>query len=964
MPQQFIVALVLVLVVCAVIFVLWKAFSTSVRTKKNLERAIKMVPMQIHLPPSTDDVQGGGRDERDVANEEISKAQVMYGIISSTFKKGLINRLYGQRAISFEIVASDGLINYYAVVPASLTETLRQAITAAYPSARLEEVKDPNFFNKEGGLDAVAGGDLKLRKDTAYPIATYEDTKSDASLGLINAMSTAKQGDGMAVQIIIRPCDDKWVQATNGKVQKIRDGKKSGIAGQLLGDISSSIFNPGQTPEQQSSKPLTNMQQEEIAKMEEKTKFPGYETKIRLLASSTNKARSEALLGSLVPVFSQFDLQNFNGFTYNAQTRPKELVRDYIMRNFDQADHSMILNSVELASIFHLPSQNSIPTSQVERQKTKEVDGPARLMDEGIILGVNKFRGEEKVIRLGTKDRQRHTYIIGGTGMGKSVLLTNLAYQDMCNGNGFCFIDPHGDAVDKILSKVPPERMDDVILFEPGNIENPVGMNMFEFQTEDQKDFIVQEALNMLISLYDPGNQGIFGPRAQHMFRNAALLLMSDPAGGTFIDVPRCFIDPEFVKSKLKYVKDKTVYDYWSKEFPASQKSNDAGEVTSWFVSKWGPFLSNHMMRNILGQLKSGFNIREIMDNKKILLVNLSKGKTGELNAKLLGMIFVMKIQAAAMSRADIPEDQRKDFCLYVDEFQNFATESFESILSEARKFRLNLIVVNQFMTQLTDKIREAILGNCGTIICGRIGVTDAEIMEKAFSPVFTAQDLHNQANFHAIATVMMYNMPTSPFTMSLVPAMGEENEELMHRMREYALSRYGRPRAEVEKEIDERIGANETKKEAPAAPAAESAAATPAAMAPAAATPAVASAKEKPNKSFLDKWMERKAKAAKEGKSSNPEPTPAPTPTPTPKPTPAPAPAPVPKASPAPTPEPAPVSVPTPEPMPVSAPTPGPTPVPAPDPTPAPAPQPNTIELAGGGKVTQSDDGAVLRWR
>ena len=499
-----------------------------------------------------------------------------------------------------------------------------------------------------------------------------------------------------------------------------------------------------------------------------------------------------------MPVFSQFDLQNFNGFTYNAQTRPKELVRDYIMRDFDQADHSMILNSVELASIFHLPSQNSIPTSQVERQKTKEVDGPARLMDEGIILGVNKFRGEEKIIRLGTKDRQRHTYIIGGTGMGKSVLLTNLAYQDMCDGNGFCFIDPHGDAIDKILSKVPPERMDVVILFEPGNVENPVGMNMFEFQTEDQKDFIVQEALNMLISLYDPDNQGIFGPRAQHMFRNAALLLMSDPAGGTFIDVPRCFIDPEFVKSKLKYVKDKTVYDYWSKEFPASQKSNDAGEVTSWFVSKWGPFLSNHMMRNILGQTKSGFNIREIMDNKKILLVNLSKGKTGELNAKLLGMIFVMKIQAAAMSRADIPEDQRKDFCLYVDEFQNFATESFESILSEARKYKLNLIVANQFMTQLTDKIREAILGNCGSIICGRIGVTDAEIMEKAFSPVFTAQDLHNQANFHAIATVMMYNMPTSPFTMSLLPAMGEENEELMRRMREYALSRYGRPRAEV----------------------------------------------------------------------------------------------------------------------------------------------------------------------
>lgn len=983
MPQRLVIALVLVLVICAVIFITWKIFSTTLRQKKNFERAVKMVPMLIHLPPSTEDIQGSGRDERDIANEEISKAQVMYGIISSTFKKGFANRLYGQRTIGFEIIAHDGLINYYTIVPASLTETLRQAITAAYPSARLEEVEDPNFFSKEGGVDAVAGGDLKLRKDTAYPIATYEDTKMDASLALLNAMSTAKKGDGVAVQIILRPCDDKWIQNTKNRIQKVREGKSGSVAGQLFGDIGSTLFNSGKAPEQE-SKPLSNMQQEEIAKMEEKTKFPGYEVKIRLIASSANKSRSEALLGSLVPVFSQFDLQNFNGFSFNAQTRPKDLVKDYLYRNFDQTDHSMVLNSVELASIFHLPSQNSIPTSQVERQKTREVDGPARLMDEGIVLGVNEFRGEQKMIRLGPKDRQRHTYIIGGTGMGKSVLLTNLAYQDMCNGDGFCFIDPHGDAIDTILSKVPPERMDDVILFEPGNVENPVGMNMFEFQNEDQKDFIVQEAINMLVSLYDPGNQGIFGARAQHMFRNAALLLMSDPNGGTFIDVPRCFIDPEFVKSKLKYVKDKTVYDYWSKEFPASQKSSDAGEVTSWFVSKWGPFLSNHMMRNILGQVKSGFNIREIMDNRKIFLVNLSKGKTGELNAKLLGMIFVMKIQAAAMSRADIPEDERKDFCLYVDEFQNFATESFESILSEARKYKLNLIVANQFMTQLTDKIREAILGNCGSIICGRIGVTDAEVMEKAFTPVFTGLDLHNQPNFHAIATVMMYNMPTSPFTMKLLPPMGEKNEELMRRMREYALSRYGRPRAEVEKEIDERIGANDIKKApapaapttgAPAAPAASVPTAPAAPSASSVATPASTdevSAKPAPKKSFLDKWMERKAKAQAQATTpSVPEPVAAPTPVeatpepipeerievgPEPEPVSAPAPASAPKPKPiAPKPAPAPKPVPEPTPEPVSE--------PAPE-EPA-QPKPNTTSIAGGGQVTHHDDGsATLRWR
>ena len=774
---------VIALVVVVSLVLAWKLWAGAKRDRKNIARALKMVPMLIHLPPSTDDIEVGGRDERDVINEQLSEAQVMYSIISSTLKKGLKAKLYGQKHISFEIVAHDGFIKYYAVVPAVLTETIKQAITAAYPTARMEEVADPNFFSAEGKIDAVSGGELRLKEDYYYPISTYEDSKRDVALGLINAMSVAKKGDGIGLQIMFRPTDGGWVQKSLERVQNIKDGKKwknsTGNlinravynAGNFVGDVARALWEPPSEHEkyQDENKVLTNLQQEEIQKIEEKTKYPGFEVLVRIVASSSSKARSESLLNGVVAIFSQYDLPQYNGFRYDIMNRSEDLARDYILRIFPQTQRSMVLNSVEMASLFHLPSQNSIPTSQVERQATKQVDGPAKLAEDGVILGVNKFRGEEKIIRLRDKDRRRHTYVIGSTGMGKSILLTNIAYQDMCDGRGFAFIDPHGDAIELLLSKVPQERMDDIIVFEPGNMDNPVGMNMFEFTDEDQKDFIVQEGINMLTSLYDPGNQGIFGPRAQHMFRNAALLLMSDPEGGTFIDIPRCFIDPEFVKSKLQYVTDKTVYDYWTKEFPASQKSSDAGEVTSWFVSKWGPFLSNKMMRNILGQTKSGFNIREIMDNKKILLVNLSKGKTGELNAKLLGMIFVMKFQAAAMSRQDIPEDERQDFCLFVDEFQNFATESFESILSEARKYRLNLVLANQFMTQLTDKIREALLGNVGTIMSGRLGVTDAELMEKAFSPVFTAEDLHKQPNFCAIATVMMFDMPTSPFTISLL---------------------------------------------------------------------------------------------------------------------------------------------------------------------------------------------------
>ena len=879
-----------VAVIVAMIAVMWKLFAGKQRRRKNYERSLKMVPMMIHLPPRTDDIQGGGRDERDVINEEISQAQVMYSIISSTLTKGIKSKLYGQKHISFEIVAHDGLINYYAIVPAVLTETMKQAITAAYPSARLEEVHDPNFFSSTGGMDAVVGGEIELKDDFWYPIASYEETKRDASLGLINALSVAKKGDGVGIQILFRPTDEGWTRKSLQRVQNLRDGKKGRREannflgrlvygfGNLVGDLAEALWKPPEAhdPYKDSEKVLSNLEQEEITKIEEKTKYPGFEVLMRFVASSDSKTRSTALLGGVVSVFSQFDSPNYNGFKYNQIKRSRDLVEDYVLRNFPQEQNKFILNSVEMASIFHLPSQNSIPTSQVERQATKQVDGPAKLADEGVILGVNEFRGEKKVIRLRTKDRRRHTYVIGATGMGKSILLTNIAYQDMCDGRGFAFIDPHGDATELLMSKVPPERMDDVIYFEPGNMEQPVGMNMFEFQTEDQKDFIVQEAINMLVSLYDPGNQGIFGARAQHMFRNAALLLMSDPNGGTFIDVPRCFTDPEFVKSKLKYVTDKTVYDYWTKEFPASQKSNDAGEVTSWFVSKWGPFLSNKMMRNILGQTKSGFNIREIMDNKKILLINLSKGKTGELNAKLLGMIFVMKFQAAAMSRADTPEDDRQDFCLFVDEFQNFSTESFESILSEARKYRLNLVLANQFMTQLTDKISEAILGNVGTIISGRLGVTDAELMEKAFAPVFNAEDLHAMPNYSAIATVMMFDMPTSPFTMKLLPPMGESSNELMERMKVYASSKYGRPREDVEREIEARLADTSSKPAAPAmatasamAPASampRQAESTASAMASLNATPAKPVTKpaekkpEAPKKNFLDAWLEKKA--------------------------------------------------------------------------------------------------------
>ena len=843
----FVGILVFSLIIAAVIFVVVRILKQK-RKAKEFERALKMIPMLIHLPPSTDDIQGGGRDERDVNDEAISQATIMYTIISSTLKKsGMKTHVYGQKYFSFEIVAVDGFVKYYAVVPAVLTETVKQAILTSYPTARLEETEVENIFSRDGMDDSgdtedqynaenfVAGGELVMKKEVEYPILTFQEMKWDAQLALLNAFSKVRIGEGLGLQVMFRPLDSGWSKNAETKIKNIKSGKKgfgskgSNLPTRVLYLLTDLIRAPFEVPDEhkkdkdEQNPELSQRKQEEIQAIDVKAKFPAFECLIRIVAHSKSKARSEGLVGGVVAAFSQFDSPNSNGFKYDLSKKVDQLVTDYIFRFFPVSNKKIVLNTQELATIFHLPSQASIPSSGVERQMTKQVDGPASLITDGVLIGRNEYRGAVKEIRLSVNDRRRHMYVIGASGMGKSVFLKNIAYQDMVEGKGFCFIDPHGDVTEELLSMVPEDRIDDVIYFDPSDMEFPIGMNMLEAKTPEEKDFIVQEGINMLYSLYDPGHTGIFGPRGEQMFRNAALLLMSDPKGATFLDIPSPFINKDLVVDKLKYVADRDLFDYWTKEFPASQKSNDAGEVITWFASKWSPFKQNTMMKRVLGQIKSGFNIREIMDQQKILLVNLSKGKLGELNSKLLGMIFVMKFQTAAMSRVDTPEHDRKDFCLFVDEFQNFSTESFESILSEARKFRLNLIVANQFMTQLTDKIREGVLGNVGTIVAGRVGVTDAEMLEKVFTPVFKAEDLHKQPNHHAITTVLMNGMPSAPFTMNLPAPMGKEDRKVFESLREYSAKKYGRPGAEVDKEIDERLNIkNEADKPAKEAPSGE----------------------------------------------------------------------------------------------------------------------------------------------
>lgn len=824
----------------------------SMRESKNYERGLKMVPVWIHLPPASDDInnQANSRDQRDLVEEVLSQAQSMYNIIASTAMKGFRSKVYGQRHVSFEIVARDGLIFYYTVVPTVLLDVIKQAVAAAYPSARLEEVAEHTVFSKVGQMTGTIGGEFTLKKDYSLPIATYVDSKRDASRALLNALSAAGREDGVGIQILIRPASEGWTSHIYKRVEKIRKDRATGKAARggmsglvSLRDIVEAPWKPPQTSEEKKSDErtvetqLTNVEQKEIEAIEEKARYPGFEVLIRVVVSSNTAARSQVLLNNIVSAFSLFDSASFNGLKFTLTKDVDSLVTAYIFRFFPQAMKSSILNSVELATLFHLPDQKSIPTSQVQRQMSKQVDGPTQVMNDGLLIGYNEFRGIKKPIRISDKDRRRHVHVIGQTGVGKSVLQENLAFQDMMDGRGFAFVDPHGDSVEALLSKVPKERVEDVIYFNPSDMDNPIGLNMFEFDNPDQKDFLVQEAISMLYGLYDPGHTGIVGPRLEHIFRNCALLLMSDPSGGTFVDIPKLLIDQEFMKSKLKYVTDQQVLDFWTKEFPASQRSNEAGEVISWVVSKFGPFISNDAMRNIIGQTRSGFNFPDIMNNNKILLVNLSKGKMGDLNSKLIGIIFVMKFQAAAMARASMPEEERKDFTLYVDEFQNFATDSFETILSEARKYRLSLVLGNQFMTQLKEELREAIIGNVGTTITGRIGITDAEIMVKRYQPVFDAEDLTKLPNFESVVVAQIQGVPSAPFSMNWIPPMGHANGQLSDALKRLSAAKYGRPRAEVEKEIFARLAPSKSS-----------------------VAPSNKSIPTKPNSgSFLDEWLAKR---------------------------------------------------------------------------------------------------------
>lgn len=775
-----------------------------------LNTRVFLVTLPKEAPHSSEENREPPKDFR----QYISVAEQMFASFSSLYQNDVKNRiLKEQQQISLEIVAQEGVISFYIACPKMFEEMVEKQINASYPVAHIEKVRNPNIFTLPSGQGEFAAAKLKLEKKFVLPIKTYTTLESDGLGGITNAMSKLGENTNAAYQIIIRPANDLWRGASTASAAKIQGGKHSvssekwylkalfgffEIMGEIFSDKGKKQGEMG--ADNKPFKPLTPMQEGLMKAINDKAAKNGFEVNARIVVVAKDKQTAQIQLQAITSSFSQFGTPEVNDFKIssgNALT-----VKEYILRHFT-TKKPMILNTEELASIFHFPNY-FIDTPNIRWLMAKQLAAPANMPQEGTVLGKNDYRDVETLIRIKTDDRRKHLFMIGKTGTGKTTLFSNCIEQDMHMGYGCCFIDPNGDAIEDLLAKIPPNRMNDVILFDPGDAEYPSGLNLMEYQSPEQRDFLIQETIQIFYKLFDPGQTGIVGPQWEHWFRNAALTIMSQPGGGTLIDVPRIFTDDSFRTKLVSHVTDPLVKSFWDQQL-AKTADFHKSEMYNYFISKFGRFMTNDLMRNIIGQKKSAFDIRQVMDEGKILLINLSKGKIGEINSNLLGMIIVSKIQMAAFSRADIPEEQRKDFYLYVDEFQNFTTDSFATILSEARKYRLNLNVANQYIAQLTENIRDAVIGNAGTMVSYRIGAADAEFMEKEFPGVSVA-DFTNLDKFNAYVKLLIDGTPSKPFSMKGIKSPTESNENVREQVRNFSRQNYARPVSEVNAEIEEQL--------------------------------------------------------------------------------------------------------------------------------------------------------------
>jgi hypothetical protein len=763
------------------------------------------------------------KDTAQQIKEEIAKGETIFSAIGGLrAQRGFKNWLLGRNdQFSFEIVASSNRISFYIVSPKTESRYLEQQIHAYYPDAVIEEMDDYNSFSLNG--QAVAAY-LRTSKNLVFPLKTYQKMEIDPMNSLINVLSKLSKDESLAIQYTVRSAHGSWHGKVRRVVRKIH--QKNSVAAGLqaagpLGLLSGIFhdFSPASKSEKKrlenrnpldAPKRLSAIEEEMVKAIEEKNMKAGLDVNIRIIACSKSKQQAGVYLENVVNSFSEYNNFSYgNVFSRPRKKNPDKIIKDFIYRRFREKS-GFLLNSEELASIFHLPLKTT-ETPNILWLTAKIAPAPTNVPTEGISLGENVYRGVKKEIRMRRSDRRRHTYIIGKSGTGKSVLLANMAVQDIQNGEGVCVIDPHGDLVSDILERIPPERAEDVIIFSPSDLERPLALNLLDYDPRypEQKSFVINEMIGIFDKLYDLKATG--GPMFEQYMRNAMMLVMDDPeSGSTLMEIPKVLADEDFRRLKLSRCKNQTVVDFWRKEAEKAGGEAALANIVPYITSKLTSFISNDMMRPIIGQQKSAFNLREVMDKQKILLIDLPKGAVGEMNAYLLGMILVGKILMAALSRTDMPSAERKDFYLYIDEFQNFTTNSICQILSEARKYALNLIIAHQYIGQLSKgqntEIKDAVFGNVGTLVCFKIGSEDAQFLVKEFEPTFNEYDLINIDKGTAYLKLLVDNSALRPFSLKTIwPLLGTSRPEISSRIRALSRLKYGQNARLVEADIRRR---------------------------------------------------------------------------------------------------------------------------------------------------------------
>ncbi len=730
-------------------------------------------------------------DKKELAAEQMFAS--LFGLLTIP-TKGLFTATVRER-LSFEIAVIAKRIGFYVWVPDYLKSYVEEQIYAQYPTVQISEVPDYTS-SSDGPFETTLLTELKLHGPDVLPIKTFQSFEVDPLAAITATLAKFETNEEAWVQLLIRPAAANWHKRSERYIAKQHGGGSKSTMTGLVG----ALWAPPET-KTESAKPA-EYEQVRAKGAEEKSQKLAFETSVRIAyRGNIPEPQARLRMQSIVASYKQFNSTYLNGFEQRKISPDPKLLAQVRARVFNK--RGFIFNIEEVATLYHLP-HTSVETPYILWASSQTAEPPANLpmvgqeyRDDISPIATTNFRGHNAMFGISRNDRNRHLYIIGQTGVGKSGLLELLTISDVYSPYGFAVIDPHGDYAQNVLSRIPAHRANDVIYFNPADTDFPMAFNPMEVTDPKLRTHTASELIGVLKRMFDS-----WGPRLEYILRYSLLALLDYP-DATMLDITRILTEKKFREDVLRHVIDPVVNNFWTVEF-ASWNDKFAAEAVAPVLNKVGAFTANPLVRNIIGQPKSSFNIRQIMDENKILLVNLTRGLVGEDNAALLGALLVTKIQLAAMSRADIDASKRTPFYLYVDEFQNFATDSFATILSEARKYGLNLTVANQYTAQMSQEVKDAVFGNVGSIVAFRMGADDARSMLRYFEPKFEEYDLVHMHNRHFLLSMTIEGEKVPAFSaisLNLPAKQDDYSAYIIERSR----AQYASSREYVEKYVGER---------------------------------------------------------------------------------------------------------------------------------------------------------------